>query len=100
MIPSFLNVENLYSKNLYSSLETSVKGIDKAKLLLLAMDWPNVNWNVCNILDDTLESENFPKTLNIDSCTQHTIHGTFKDGFQKSSWKKDNLLKTTFLASK
>ena len=59
----------------------SMKGFDKAKLMELAMDQPNVNWNVLNILDDKLESENFPKTLNIGSCAQHTIHGAFKNGF-------------------
>ena len=56
-----------------------MKGLGKAKLLQLAMDGPNVKWNVLNILDDKLESENFPKTLNIGSCAQGM--GTFKDGF-------------------
>ena len=60
------------------------------------MDGPNVNWNVLNILDDKLESGNFPKTLNLGSSAQHTVHGVFKDGFQKSSWKIDNLLKSAF----
>ena len=41
----------------------SMKGFNKTKLMELAMDQPNVNWNVLNILDDKLESENFPKTL-------------------------------------
>ena len=45
------------------------------------MDEPNINRNVLNILDDKLEPENFPKTLNIGSCAQHTVHGAFKDGF-------------------
>ena len=52
------------------------------------MDGPNVKWNVLNIWDvKLLESESFPKTLKIGSCTQHTVNGAFKDGFQKSSWK-------------
>ena len=59
------------------------------------MDEPNVNRNVLNILDDKLESENFPKALNIGSCAQHTVHGAFKDGFLKT-WKIDNLLKSVF----
>ena len=46
-------------------MQTSMKGLDKAKLLQLVMEGPNVNWNVLNILDDNLESENFLKTLNI-----------------------------------
>ena len=57
----------------------SMKGFDKAKLLELAMDQPNVNWSVFNISDDKLE--NFPKTLNIGSFAQHTVNGAFKDGF-------------------
>ena len=52
----------------------SMKGFNKTKLMELAMDQPNVNWNVLNILDDKLESENFPKTLNIGSRAQHTVH--------------------------
>ena len=54
---------HLTTENMYSSLEISMKGLDKAKLLQTLMDGPNVNWNVLNILDDKLESENFPKTF-------------------------------------
>ena len=36
------------------------------------MDGPNVNWNVLNILNDKLESKNFPETLNIGSCAPYT----------------------------
>ena len=50
------------------------------------MDGPNVNWNVLNILDDKLESENFAKTF----------HQVFKIGFQKPSRKVDYLLKSAF----
>ena len=84
------------AENLYSGLETSMKGLDKVKLLQLAMDGPNVNWNVLNILDDKLESENSPQNLNIGSCALHAVHGAFRDGFQKSSWKTGNLLKSAF----
>ena len=59
----------------------SMKGFNKTKLMEPAMDQPNVNWNVLNILDDKLESGNFPKTLNIGSFAQHTVNGAFKDGF-------------------
>ena len=78
MIPDLLC---LYAENQYSSLETLMKGFDKVKLLQLATDEPNVNWNSRNILDDKLKSENFPKTLNIGSCAQHTVHAAFKNGF-------------------
>ena len=38
----------------------------------------------------------FLRLLHIGSCAQHTIHGALKDGFQKSTWKIDKLLKSTF----
>ena len=53
----------LNTENMYSSLEISMKGLNKTKLLQIVMEGPNVNWNVLNILDDKLESENFPKTF-------------------------------------
>ena len=66
-----------------------MNGLDKAILLHLAMDGPNINWNVLNILKLYKNSED-------SSCTQHTVHGALKDGFQKSSWKIDDLLKCAF----
>ena len=80
---------------MYSSLETSMRDLHKAKLLQLAMRGPNLNWNVLNILRDKLEFSE-PKTLNIGSCTQHTVHWTSKGGFQKSSWKIEKLFKSAF----
>ena len=70
--------------------------LEKNKLLQLAMNGPNVNWNVLDLLDDKLVSDNFSKTLDIGSCAQHTIHGSLKNGFQKSTWNMDKLLKSIF----
>ena len=60
------------------------------------MDRPNVNWNVSDLLDDKLMSENFSETLNIGSCAQHAVHGSLKNGFQKSTWNMNKLLKCIF----
>ena len=49
-------------------------------------DGPNVNWNVLDLLDDKLVSDNFAKNINIGSCAQHTVPGSLKNGFQKSTW--------------
>ena len=34
--------------------------------------------------------------MNIGSCAQHTISGSLKNGFQKSTWNMDKLLKSIF----
>ena len=68
--------------------------LEKNKLLQLALDGPNVNWNVLDLLDDKLVSDNFSKTLNIGRSVQHTVDGSLKNGFEKSSWNMDKLLKS------
>ena len=60
------------------------------------MEGPNVNWNVLDLLDDKLVSDNFSKTLNIGSCVQHAVHGSPKNGFQELTWNMDKLLKSIF----
>ena len=68
--------------------------LEKNKLLQLGLDGPIVNWNVLDLLDDKLVSDNFSKTLNIGRSVQHTVDGSLKNGFEKSSWNMDKLLKS------
>ena len=82
--------------NLFDSLYESMSDLEKNKLLQLAMNGPNVNWNVLDLLDDKLVSDNFSKTLNIGSCAQDTVNSSLKNGLQKSTWNMDKLLKSTF----
>ena len=42
------------SQNLFHSLYESMSQLEKNKLLQLAMDGPNVNWNILDLLDDKL----------------------------------------------
>ena len=56
--------------------------LEKNKLLQLVMDGLNVNWNVLDLLDDKLVSDNFSKTLNIGRSVQHTVDGSLKMGFK------------------
>ena len=44
------------------------------------MDGPNVNWEVLRRTDEMLVGDNYSKTVNIESCPQHTVHGAFKTG--------------------
>ena len=42
------------AQNLFDSLYKSIGELEKNKLLQLAMDGPNINWNVLDLLDDKL----------------------------------------------
>ena len=84
------------AQNLFDSLYESMSELEKSKLLQLSMDGPSVDWNVLDLLDDQLVSDNFSKILNTGSCCQHTVHGSLKSGFQKSTWNMDKLLKFFF----
>ena len=92
--PQFLRRPTV--QNLFGSLYESMSELKKTKSFQLAVDGPNVNWNVLDLLDDELVSDNFSKTLNITNCAQHTVHGSLKNGFQKSTWNMDKLLKSIF----
>ena len=45
----------------------------------LATDVPDVNWKVLEKLDNHRIENDFTKTLNIGSCSQHIIHGAFQN---------------------
>ena len=50
------------AQKLLDSLCESMGELEKNKLLQLAMESPNVNWNVLDLLDDKLMSDIFSKT--------------------------------------
>ena len=58
------------------------------------MDGPNVNWKVLEKLDNDRIENDFTKTLNIGSCSQH-IHGAFQNG-ASSNWNIDKILKAMY----
>ena len=65
---------------LFQSLLLSSQKLNEEKILQLAMDGPNVNWKVLEKLDNHRIENDFTKTLNIGSCSQHIIHGAFQNG--------------------
>ena len=89
-------LRRLTVQNLFGSLYEFMNELKKTKLFQLAVDGLTVNWNVFDLLDDELVSDNFSKILNIASFPKHTIHGSLKNGFQKSTWNMDKLLKSIF----
>ena len=84
------------AKELLSNIENVAKNFKTEKFLQLAVDGPSVNWSVLNMLDNKLEENNLSKTINIGSCSQHTVHGTLKQGATKNEWDIDRILKALF----
>ena len=82
-------------KNL-NNIEDVAKNFKTEKFLQLAMDGPSVNWSVLDMLDNKLEENNLSKTINIGSCSQHTVHGALKVGATKTEWGIDKILKALF----
>ena len=60
------------------------------------MDDPNVNWNVLDGLDEQLIENGHTKTINIGSCAQHIVHGALQNGFCKTDWYIDKVLKSMY----
>ena len=92
---AFLDRSN--ASNLLDSLQESTKPLLGEKFLQLAMDGPNVNWNVLDGLDEQLIKNGHTKTINIGSCAQHIVHGAHQNGFCKIDWNIDKVLKSMYL---
>ena len=60
------------------------------------MDDPNVNWNVLDGLDEQLIENGHTKTINIGSRAQHIVHGALQNGFCKTDWYIDKVLKSMY----
>ena len=80
---------------LFQSLLLSSQKLNPDKFLQLTMDGPNVNWKVLEKLDNHRIENDFTKTLNIGSCSQHIIHGAFQNG-APSNWNIDKILKAMY----
>ena len=91
---AFLDRPN--ASNLLDSLQESTKPLPGEKFLQLAMDGPNVNWNVLDGLDEQLIENGHTKTINIGSCAQHIVHGALQNGFCKTDWNIDKVLKSMY----
>ena len=89
-------LEQPNADNLLQRLKTAIKDLKEESILQLAIDRPNVNWEVLRKLDDTLVEDCLNKTLNIGSCAQHVIHGAFQTGSSKIEWQLDKVMKAMF----
>ena len=74
----FLNRPN--AENLVNSLSSATKDLDQQNLLQISMDGPSVNWNVLNIISEKRNENELEQLLVIGPCSQHVLHGVFKNG--------------------
>ena len=61
------------AENLFESIGDRSNRLQFEKLLRLAINGPNVNWEVLKRLMETLFKNDYSKTINIGSCPQHTL---------------------------
>lgn len=91
--PQFLERPN--ADNLLDRINLSSAKLSEDSFLHVAIDGPNVNWNVLHKLDNKLVEDGFSKTPNIGSCAQH-VHGAFQTGSCNTWWNLDKIFKRMF----
>ena len=80
----FLDKPN--ADNLLECINEAIKGLEQDKLLQLDMDGPSVNWNVLEMLNDSLVEKGFTKTIDIGSYAQHIVHGSLDKILKAMFW--------------
>ena len=88
-------LERPNAKNIFESIKDASNGLRGEKFLQLAMDGPNVNWKILRKTDEMLVGNNYSKTVNIGSCPQHTVHGTFETD-ATNDWDVHKIIKSMF----
>lgn len=61
-----------------------------SKLIQLSMDGPHVNWSLYDKLQCKIQEEHCISLLNVGSCGLHTLHNSFRNGYEASGW--DNVV--------
>lgn len=79
--------------NLSIEMIDSIKELDSAKLSMIGMDGPNVNWLICDKLNSEREKHNQSQLYNIGSCGLHSIHNAFETGMSACDWEVDKIMK-------
>ena len=89
-------LEKPNADNLLHRINVSTAKLKEDSFLHLAIDGPNINWDVLNKLDNKLIEDGFSKTLDIGSCAQHVVHGTFQTRSSNTGWNLEKILKGMF----
>ena len=88
----FLNRPN--AENLVNSLSSTTKHLDQRNLLQISRDGCSVNWKVLNIISEKRNENELEQLLVIGSCSQHVLHGVFKNGVTVTKWDLGKILKS------
>ena len=84
------------ASNLVECIMNSCKTLKLENLLQLSMDGPSVNWAVLQQINTKLEKYD-NECVNIGSCGQHILHGSFKTGFTDGAdWNVHKILKSLY----
>ena len=59
-------------------------------------EWTSCELESFGIFDEKLEFKDLPKTLNIGSCSQHSVHGALKMGMKRVDWNVEKIHKLMF----
>ena len=78
------------------ALKKGIESLQKANLLQLSMDGPNVNWKVFEDLQSEIQLENGKNLLNVGSCGLHVIHGAFRSAMSETGWDIETLLTSAY----
>ena len=73
----------------------SIDKIDLNKVIQILMDGSVVNLKFFEKLGDR-EEISAHGLIDIETCSLHIIHGTFKFGFEATRWSMKDLLKSSF----
>ena len=66
--------------------------LNKARLLQIGMDGPNVNWSIYNSINCNLQDNHQVSLLHAGSCGLHTMHNAFRSGCEASGWEMEQFL--------
>ena len=77
-------------------LKKGIESLQKANLLQLSMDGPNVNWKVFEDLQSEIQLENGKNLLKVGSCGLHVIHGAFRSAMSETGWDIETLLTSAY----
>ena len=81
---------------LKNQLLKSLEMLPLGKHTQLAMDGPNVNWKILELLSVYRDEEELPSLENIGSCGLHVISGALHTGVLASGWPIEELLRALF----
>ena len=74
------------AKNFFDCLIILLKDLPSERFLQLSIDGPNTNWSVLTMFHDDHCEKDYPKIIDIGSCSLHVLHGAFKSGVEATDW--------------